>query len=67
MRIEPFEQERMHSTWEHIVEMDMSESGVRRPVSLRDLVALVSIKTRLPATFSSVVRLVRLIPSAKRT
>src|SRR5215472_16695641 len=36
MRIEPFEMERMQSTWENVVEMDMSESGVR-PVSLREL------------------------------
>jgi aspartate/methionine/tyrosine aminotransferase len=36
MRIEPFEMERMQSTWENVVEMDMSESGVR-PVTLREL------------------------------
>lgn len=36
MKIEKFEMERMQSTWENIVEMDMSESGVR-PVSLREL------------------------------
>jgi aspartate/methionine/tyrosine aminotransferase len=36
MKIETFEMERMQSTWENIVEMDMSESGVR-PVSLREL------------------------------
>ena len=36
MRIEPFQMERMQSTWENIVEFDMSESGVR-PVSLREL------------------------------
>ena len=36
MRIEKFEMERMQSTWENVVEMDMSESGVR-PVSLREL------------------------------
>ncbi|HEX3745976.1 MAG TPA: aminotransferase class I/II-fold pyridoxal phosphate-dependent enzyme [Bryobacteraceae bacterium] len=36
MKIEPFEMERMQSTWENLVEMDMSESGVR-PVSLREL------------------------------
>lgn len=39
MRIEPFEMERMQSTWENIVEMDMSESGVR-PVTLRELIAM---------------------------
>ncbi len=39
MRIEKFEMERMQSTWENVVEMDMSESGVR-PVSLRDLAAM---------------------------
>ncbi|MEI9977313.1 MAG: aminotransferase class I/II-fold pyridoxal phosphate-dependent enzyme [Ignavibacteriota bacterium] len=36
MKLEPFEMERMQSTWENLVEMDMSESGVR-PVSLREL------------------------------
>lgn len=36
MRIEKFEMERMQSTWENVVEMDMSESGVR-PVTLREL------------------------------
>ena len=36
MKIAPFEMERMQSTWENIVELDMSESGVR-PVSLREL------------------------------
>ena len=36
MRIPIFEMERMQSTWENIVELDMSESGVR-PVSLREL------------------------------
>jgi aspartate/methionine/tyrosine aminotransferase len=39
MRIENFEMERMQSTWENVVEMDMSESGVR-PVSLRELAAM---------------------------
>src|SRR5215467_11050795 len=34
--IELFEMERMQSTWENVVEMDLSESGVR-PVSLREL------------------------------
>jgi aspartate/methionine/tyrosine aminotransferase len=36
MKIEKFEMERMQSTWENLVEMDMSESGIR-PVSLREL------------------------------
>ena len=36
MKIETFEMERMQSTWENVVEMDMSESGVR-PVTLREL------------------------------
>ena len=36
MKIEPFEMERMQSTWENIVEMDLSESGIR-PVTLREL------------------------------
>jgi len=36
MRIDQFEMERMQSTWENVVEMDLSESGVR-PVSLREL------------------------------
>ena len=36
MKIPTFEMERMQSTWENVVEMDMSESGVR-PVSLREL------------------------------
>ena len=36
MKIPPFEMERMQSTWENVVEMDLSESGVR-PVSLREL------------------------------
>ena len=39
MRIANFEMERMQSTWENVVEMDMSESGVR-PVSLRELAAM---------------------------
>lgn len=39
MRIETFEMERMQSTWENIVEMDMSESGVR-PLTLRELVEM---------------------------
>ena len=37
MRIPNFEMERMQSTWENLVEYDMSESGVR-PVTLRELV-----------------------------
>jgi aspartate/methionine/tyrosine aminotransferase len=36
MKIPRFEMERMQSTWENVVEMDMSESGVR-PVTLREL------------------------------
>ena len=36
MKIEPFEMERMQSTWENLVEMDLSESGIR-PVTLREL------------------------------
>jgi aspartate/methionine/tyrosine aminotransferase len=36
VKIEPFAMERMQSTWENVVEMDLSESGVR-PVSLREL------------------------------
>ncbi len=36
MKIGQFEMERMQSTWENLVEMDMSESGVR-PVSLREM------------------------------
>src|SRR6188474_2600190 len=36
LRIPQFEMERMQSTWENVVEMDLSESGVR-PVSLREL------------------------------
>ncbi len=39
MKIEQFDMERMQSTWENVVEMDMSESGVR-PVSLRELAAM---------------------------
>ena len=39
MKIEPFEMERMQSTWENLVELDMSESGVR-PLTLRELVAM---------------------------
>src|SRR5215471_19932922 len=36
MRIETFEMERMQSTWENLVDFDMSESGVR-PLTLREL------------------------------
>ena len=36
MKIDTFEMERMQSTWENVVEMDLSESGVR-PVTLREL------------------------------
>jgi aspartate/methionine/tyrosine aminotransferase len=39
MPIELFEMERMQSTWENLVDYDMSESGVR-PLTLRDLVAM---------------------------
>jgi aspartate/methionine/tyrosine aminotransferase len=39
MRIPNFQMERMQSTWENLVEFDMSESGVR-PVTLRGLVDL---------------------------
>ena len=39
MKIEQFEMERMQSTWENLVEMDMSESGVR-PVSLREMAGM---------------------------
>ena len=37
--IELFEMERMQSTWENIVDFDMSESGVR-PLTLRELVEM---------------------------
>jgi aspartate/methionine/tyrosine aminotransferase len=37
MSIERFEMERMQSTWENLVDYDMSESGVR-PLTLRELV-----------------------------
>ena len=36
MKIEPFRMERMQSTWENLVEYDLSESGIR-PVTLREL------------------------------
>lgn len=39
MKIETFEMERMQSTWENIVDYDLSESGVR-PLTLRELMAM---------------------------
>jgi aspartate/methionine/tyrosine aminotransferase len=36
LKIDKFEMERMQSTWENVVEMDLSESGIR-PVTLREL------------------------------
>ena len=39
MRIEIFAMERMQSTWENIVDYDMSESGVR-PLTLRELIEM---------------------------
>jgi aspartate/methionine/tyrosine aminotransferase len=39
MKIETFEMERMQSTWENIVEYDLSESGIR-PLTLRELMAM---------------------------
>lgn len=39
MKIPKFEMERMQSTWENVVEMDLSESGVR-PVTLGELVEM---------------------------
>ena len=39
MKIAPFEMERMQSTWENLVEMDLSESGIR-PVALRELAGM---------------------------
>ena len=39
MPIELFEMERMQSTWENLVDYDMSESGVR-PLTLRELVEM---------------------------
>jgi len=36
MKIQTFEMERMQSTWENLVDYDMSESGVR-PLTLREL------------------------------
>ena len=37
MRMQKFEMERMQSTWENLVDCDMSESGIL-PLSLRELV-----------------------------
>src|SRR5262245_6009224 len=39
MKIELFEMERMQSTWENLVEIDLSESGVRA-VTLQELAGL---------------------------
>src|SRR5437764_12831940 len=39
VRIGTFEMERMQSTWENLVDYDMSESGVR-PLTLRELTAM---------------------------
>ena len=39
MKLPTFEMERMQSTWENLVELDMSESGVR-PLTLRELTAM---------------------------
>src|SRR5580698_4172449 len=39
MKMETFEMERMQSTWENIVDYDLSESGVR-PLTLRELMAM---------------------------
>jgi aspartate/methionine/tyrosine aminotransferase len=39
MRIPSFQMERMQSTWENLVDYDMSESGVR-PITLRGLVEM---------------------------
>jgi len=39
MKIEPFEMERMQSTWENLVDYDLSESGIL-PLTLNDLVAM---------------------------
>ena len=36
VKIEPFEMERMQSTWENVVEINLSESGVE-PIPLREL------------------------------
>ena len=39
MKIETFQMERMQSTWENVVDFDLSESGVY-PVSLRELMSM---------------------------
>ena len=39
MKMEVFEMERMMSTWENVVEYDISESGVK-PITLRELINL---------------------------
>ena len=39
MTLEPFDMERMQSTWENLVDYDMSESGVR-PLTMRELVEM---------------------------
>ena len=39
MKIETFEMERMQSTWENLVEYDLSESGVR-PLTMRELMQM---------------------------
>ena len=39
MKLDLFEMERMQSTWENVVDYDMSESGVR-PLTLRELAAM---------------------------
>src|SRR4026209_349904 len=39
MKLEVFAMERMQSTWENLVDYDMSESGVR-PLTLRELTAM---------------------------
>src|SRR6516164_3355389 len=39
MKIETFDMERMQSTWENLVDYDMSESGVR-PLALRELMEM---------------------------
>src|ERR687895_2930407 len=39
MAIELFEMERMQSTWENVVDYDLSESGVR-PLTLRELIEM---------------------------
>ncbi len=39
MKLETFEMERMQSTWENLVDYDLSESGVR-PLTLRELIEM---------------------------